>query len=418
VVPRVSKALRHRAKALFAAALAAADPTEGVRRALQDRPARPGPGGQVVVLAMGKAAGAMAEVALPMVPEATVVLVVTNPENARPVEGATVLAAAHPVPDAAGLAAAARVEEAATRAGAQDLVLVLVSGGASALLPAPVAGLELADKIAVNRLLLGSGLDIRQMNLVRQQLSRLKGGGLARLAAPARIRTLVLSDVIGDDLNVVASGPTLPPLGTRADARALLEKAGLWDRLPVAVRAHLSRPEAAPQAVATPDATIVGSNAISVAAMASEAGAGAKVVATDLTGDVAEACARIIAAAQANTSPTLLFGGEPTVILRGNGTGGRNQELALRVALAAEVAGLPPNWVFLSAGTDGRDGPTEAAGAIVDAATPSRIRAAGADPLALLAANDSHRALALSGDLLVSGPTGTNVADVMAFLRT
>lgn len=402
--------LRARARHLFAAGVAAADPEAAVARALDRTPLAVPPGGRLVIVAVGKAALGMARAAMARSGPAQV-LAVTNYENAGALPGATVIAAGHPVPDANGAAAAQAVEALVAGLGPEDRVLALISGGGSALLPAPAAGLSLEDKAEVNRLLLASGAEIDEMNLVRQQLSRLKGGGLLRAAAPARVTALLLSDVIGDDLRVIASGPTVVPIGTRADARAALEARGLWPRLPGPVRAHLSAEVAAP-ALPEADNRLVGSNALSVAAMAAEAPE-AHVAAAPLVGDVGDAAGKIAALG----SGWSLIGGETTVVLRGEGLGGRNQELALRVALLAEREGWAPGWVFLSGGTDGRDGPTEAAGGIVDAGTLGRIRAAGLDPAALLAENDSHRALGAAGDLLVTGATGTNVADLQILFR-
>ncbi len=425
--------MRKQAERLFRAGVAAADPVRAVRAALARRPLAPPPeGGVTHVIAVGKAARGMAAAALPRVPAPGRALVVTNPENARPLEGAEVMAAGHPVPDEAGRAAARAVIALLGQAGARDRILALISGGGSALLPAPVEGITLGDKAEVNRLLLASGADIHAMNLVRQQLSRLKGGGFLALAAPAGVRALLISDVIGDDARVIASGLTAPPLGTRAEARALLERLGVWEALPEAVRAHLERP--APPASPLPEADneIIASNAASLAAMAcaarsmgASAGADAhvRVFPAPLTGDVADAARRIMDFA--GSGPGIcLFGGETTVRLgrqggepgKGAGRGGRNQELALRLALLAEAAGWR-DYAFLSGGTDGRDGPTDAAGGLVDAATPARIRAAHVDPQAALARNDSYHALKAAGDLLITGPTGTNVADLQVLIR-
>jgi hydroxypyruvate reductase len=399
---------RGRAEMLFRAGVAAADPAAAVDRALA---AFARPPGRLLIVAVGKAARRMAGAALARLGPAET-LVVTNDENAGPLPGATVLAAGHPVPDARGLAAGEAVIAAAAALGPGDALIALISGGGSALLPAPVAGVSLADKAAVNRLLLSSGAPIEAMNLVRQNLSRLKGGGLARLAAPARVTALILSDVVGDDLRAIASGPTVAPLGDAAAAAAVLRDYGIWADCPAPVRAHLAAAPPAPPVPAA-DNRLIGSNALSVAAMAAAA-PGARVPAGPLVGDVAAAAARIIAEGGPGVT---LWGGETTVRLTGRGLGGRNQELALRVALAAEAAGWPPGWAFLSAGTDGRDGPTGAAGGLVDAGTCARIRAAGLDPAALLADNDSHRALAAAGDLVVTGGTGTNVADLQVLIR-
>lgn len=395
-------ALRARARAIFDAGLAAADPAAAVTRALAGTapPAR--------LLAIGKAARRMAGAALAVLGPVPA-LVVTNDENAGDLSGATVLAAGHPVPDARGEAAARAVEAAVAGLSAQDRVLCLISGGGSALLPAPVPGLTLADKQEVSRLLLASGADIADLNLVRQQLSRLKGGGLLRAAAPATVTALILSDVVGDDLRVIASGPTVAPIGTRAGAAARLRALGLWDRLPPAVARHLSAPAPALPPLPAAENRLVGSNALSIAAMA--AAAPGAVVHPVLDGDVAAAAARIAACGPG----VHLFGGETTVRLTGRGRGGRNQELALRVALLAQDWRGP--WVFLSGGTDGRDGPTDAAGGIVDQGSLARMAAAGIDPLARLAENDSHPALAAAHDLLVTGGTGTNVADLQVLIR-
>lgn len=401
---------RDDARAIFEAGLRAADPGEAVRRSLADAAWAPAGRGRRVLIAVGKAARGMAEAALDVVGPVDAALVVTTVPNAVPLPGCEVLGSSHPVPDAAGERAARRVEELLAGLAPEDRVLAIVSGGGSALLPAPVAGVTLEDKAEVNRLLLASGADITEMNLVRQQLSRLKGGGVLRAAAPAAVTALILSDVPGDDLAVIASGPTVAPIGTRAEAAAALRARGLWDRLPGSVRAHLGAPDAGGPNLPPAENRLIGSNGISLAAMA-QAAPGAP--AEELTGDVAEAAARVLACGPG----VHLFGGETTVQIRGDGKGGRNQELALRVACGAEAAGWGQDWVFLSGGTDGRDGPTDAAGGLVDAGTVARIRAAGLDPLALLDNNDSYRALEAAGDLLMTGPTGTNVADLQVLIR-
>ena len=406
--------LRSRARALFDAGCTAAQPGPALARAFA---AHPLPAGPVRLLALGKAAAAMAEAtlaALPQPPRAA--LAVTNDENARPLPGVEMLTAGHPVPDARGLAAAERVESLLADLGPDETLLALISGGGSALLPAPAAGLTLQDKAEVSRLMLGAGLDITQMNLVRQQLSRLKGGRLLRAAQGAAVRAYVLSDVIGDDLRVIASGPTVAPIGSRAEAAALLHRAGLWERLPDAVAAHLSQPEPALPPLPPAETLLVGSNRMSLDAMVAAAGGAARIVSDALVGDVGTAAAQIAAAAQrAAPGEVLLWGGETTVRVSGDGLGGRNQELALRVAMA--MADPPGEWAFLSGGTDGRDGPTDAAGGLVDGGTVARIQAAGLNPGAVLARSDSYHALQAAGDLLMTGGTGTNVADLQILLR-
>lgn len=417
-----SISLRDNAIAIFKEAVAAADPALSLRRRLHTNPLPlPEQGGRSILIAIGKAAPAMMAEALRHVQGEHVALVVTHAENQAHVPGSTVLHSAHPVPDERGLSAGKQVIALLDSARKQDRIIALISGGGSALVPAPVAGLTLSDKIAVNEVLLSSGLDIVQMNLVRQHMSRLKGGGFLRRGSPAPVTGYILSDVIGDDLRAVASGPTTSPIGSQSDARRTCIETGIWHRLPKSARTHLEH--SLPDQIINAEATnyLIGSNGISLKAAQSFAAqtCRAEIVSDALTGDVSTAAEQIIQAALTSTPdrPTaLLFGGETTVRVQGTGRGGRNQELALRVAQLAQDRPLPGNWVFLSGGTDGRDGPTPAAGAIVDKATCARICAAGQDPAALLANNNSHRALWLAGDLLMTGPTGTNVADIQVLL--
>ncbi len=390
---------RAEALRIFEAGVKAADPYAAVADALDDV-APP-----ALIVAVGKAARLMAQAALARFSGVTC-LVVTNYENAAPLEDATVMAAGHPVPDANGAAAAKAVITALHAA--DGPVLALISGGGSALLPAPAGALTLADKAKVNEMLLGSGLDIVAMNLIRQQLSDLKGGGFLRHAAPQPVTALILSDVIGDDLSAIASGPTVGPIGTAQEAILLLKEAQLWAALPQAVRQHL---ETAQQPVALPAARnmLVGSNAKSVAAMKEAAGA-AHVIAEPIVGDVADA-ARVIC--DRAVIGTTVWGGETTVVLRGSGRGGRNQELALRIAVEAKRRGWRA-WTCLQGGSDGRDGPTDAAGGLVDQDTLGKIT----DLDARLANNDSYAALNEAGDLLLTDATGTNVADLGVMIRS
>ena len=390
---------------LFNVGVGAADPCVAVQNHFRMHP--PPPAKQVFLLAVGKAACAMADAALPFLPNLTHALIVTNYENAAAIPGVDLIAAGHPVPDENGLRAGLRVEELLAQAGPDDQVLVLVSGGGSALLPAPVDGISLSEKAEVSQLLLGAGLDIVLMNAVRQHLSRLKGGGLVRQAAPASVTALILSDVIGDDVRAIASGPTAAPIMARSEVVAMLRLRGIWDQLPASARTALERGTTMSETTAVARNHLVGSNALSLQAMA-QACPAARLAPAPLDGDVGAAAARIIALAKSGPGITLL-GGETTVKLQGTGLGGRNQELALRVALGLEGH---QGWRFLSAGTDGRDGPTKAAGAIVDGKTCAQIRAQGCDPQALLANNDSYHALELAQALLVTGGTGTNVADL------
>ena len=414
--------LRKQAVAAFEAAVARADPAAALLEHLRRNPLPDtGMGGKTFLIAVGKAAPAMANAALRQIKGQVNAICVTHRENATEVAGARVFRAGHPVPDEIGASAANAVIEMLAETSAQDVVIALISGGGSALLPAPLAGISLADKQALNAALLAGGLDISSMNLIRQQVSELKGGGLLRHAHPAKVVSYILSDVVGDDLRAIASGPTVAPLGTPAQALELLLQNGVAHSVPKSVLNLL----AAKQATTVPPAAenfLIGGNTQSLSAAAEYLDPTFKVIAarSPLVGDVEDAAQTIFSAMQtaSDTSVALLWGGETTVRIKGSGLGGRNQELALRVAELADMSPISRSWVFLSGGTDGRDGPTNAAGGIVDQSTLPRIRAAGVDPQALLANNDSNAALTLSDDLLVTGPTGTNVADIQIALIT
>jgi hydroxypyruvate reductase len=441
LAPRRNVDLRADARAVFDAAVAAVDPFRVVRRNLVLRRGRIAIGGRQVPLAAGARIRAVAvgKAAAPMMAAAeealgkrlAAAICVTKRGHGRALSRARLLEAGHPVPDQAGLSAAGEVEALLAGGQAGDLVLVLISGGGSALLPAPAEGVTLAEKQEVTSLLLASGADIGEMNCVRKHLSRLKGGGLARRAAPARVATLILSDVVGDPLDVIASGPTVPDPTTFADALAVLDRRGLRQRVPAAVRARLEA-GARGEVPETPKPgdpvfrgslpVLVGSNRAAVSAAARRArslGYRPLVLSTTVTGEAREVAAVLAAVARearqssqpARPPCCLLSGGEPTVTLRGSGKGGRNQELALAAALGLQDV---PGVVFLSAGTDGTDGPTDAAGALCDGDTVSRARAAGLDPRRHLEGNDAYPFFAALGDLVLTGPTQTNVMDLHA----
>jgi glycerate 2-kinase len=297
----------------------------------------------------------------------------------------------------------------------------LISGGASALLPLPSPPITLAEKQKTTRALLHSGASIHEMNCVRKHISQIKGGQLARLAYPATLLTLILSDVIGDDLDVIGSGPTVPDRSTLADARAIFEKYGIGNKLPAAAQ---ETPKPGDKIFAKTYNVIVGSNALAVDAAEVEArrlGFHTLVLSTFLEGEAREIArvhsgiAKEIRATgrPVKTPACVISGGEPTVTIRGKGLGGRNQEFALAAAL--DIAGLK-NVLILSAGTDGTDGPTDAAGAIADGTTLVRAQALGLNAPAFLANNDSYRFFEATGDLIKTGPTGTNVADIQLVL--
>lgn len=428
--------LREDARACLAAALAGVDPAaavgrclarEGAELVLRDRDGRERArhAGPVVVVGAGKAVVAMARAATRVVPPDTAgICVAPHGTSASDLAAIELRTAAHPVPDTAGVRATEAVLDAVGRAGPDTLVLVLLSGGASALLVAPADGLSLADKQAVTRDLVTAGAEIGALNAVRKHCSRVKGGGLARAAAGARACwTLVLSDVVGDDPATIGSGPTVPDPTTHADALATLARYRV--EAPLAVRDHLVRGAAG----ATPETMKAGDPAaggivVVAAGNADAVAAAARAAATrgyavrewphPLAGDAAAEGRALAAALRGERGPiALIAGGEPTVRAVGDGVGGRAQHLAL--AAAVDLAGLPA--VLLAAGTDGVDGPTDAAGACVDGGTVERLCAAGIDPASALASTDSHRALEASGDLVRTGPTGTNVADVVVALR-
>jgi len=415
---------------LYRTAVAAAHPATCLPPHL---PATP-PAGRLIVLAAGKAAGSMTEVAerhyldaggLPR--ERIDGIAVTRHGYGRPTRVVPVVEAGHPIPDAAGLAAAERTLALAESAGASDLVLVLLSGGASANWIAPAEGLALAEKQAVTRALLKSGATIGEINTVRKHLSRIKGGRLATRAAPARVVTMATSDVPGDDPAVIGSGPTVADPSTLADAQAIVARHRL--ALPEAVERALADPKnESPKpgnaAFARGEYRLVArpADAFAAAAAAVEA-AGYECV---LLGDRLEGEAREVAAAHARKARDLadagrraviLSGGELTVTIRGNGRGGPNQEYALALAVALDGA---PGIAALAGDTDGTDGGAgradDPAGAYVDPTTPARARERGLDTAAFLAENDSTGFFAQLGDLLTPGPTFTNVNDFRAIL--
>ena len=410
------------AQALFQAAIDRADPAQALQQQLQSSPLADLPeGGRNFILAIGKAAVPMMRAALDMIPNPAQALAIANPENTTEIPGATVLSGSHPVPDEASEAAGKAAIQMVKGMSQNDRLVALISGGGSALMVAPAPGLTLANKTDVNKLLLASGLEINDMNLIRQQLSDVKGGGLLRHAQGAQVQAFILSDVIGDDLRAIASGPTVTPIGSRAKAREIMQGAGIWDSAPVSVKTHLEQPDASTGTLPVATNTLVGSNRYSLKAMmamAADQGWVAKLITHRLVGDVQDAADIVVQAAQSapqDQPVALVFGGETTVQIAGTGSGGRNQELALRVAQRAND--IPGDWVFLSGGTDGRDGPTDAAGGLVTPQTWSRIQQAGHDPQALLDNNDSYAALAAADALVRTGGTGTNVADVQVFLR-
>ncbi|TAN71865.1 MAG: glycerate kinase [Methylobacter sp.] len=424
--------LRQDALSIFQAGIAAADPYQAVKRHLA--PKLLDAYSKVHLIAFGKAACAMVKAASEIIPAEKLAgrgIAVTNYENVTGVDKVDVIGAAHPLPDAAGLKAAQIIAERVRSAQQHELVLVLVSGGGSALIPYPADQITLQEKIATTDLLLTSGATINQINCVRKHLSQLKGGGLARMAAPADLHAFILSDVLGDDLSAIASGPTVADDSTYADAIEVFKAKGIWEQVPANVRQHLEQgkqgyiaetPKPGDEVFKNTGHILVGSNAISINALldaAKNRGYETELYSDHLCGEAREEAEKLARHAKAliiNKPIALLAGGETTVNLKGNGRGGRNQEMALAFAIAAKQHGLTGNWTFLSGGTDGLDGPTDAAGGIVDPNTINRMTQAGVNPLELLENNDSYTALKTSDDLMNTGATGTNVADLQILL--
>ena len=418
----------------YRAAIAAVDPARLINRALDGAladtaalPAELAAARRVIALAIGKAAAAMASALEARLGDriADAIAVIPTLEDAPELVRFDVLRGTHPVPGRASEQSAHAALDLVRGLRDDDLVIVALSGGASAMLSAPCPGLLLEDKIAVTEALLRSGAPIREFNLVRKHLSAVKGGRLAATASPARVFGLILSDVPGNDLATIGSGLTAPDPSTFADAVSVLKRRNVWGRAPERVRDHLER-GAAGQILETPkpgDAVftrvtnaIIGDNATALDAAASAAAAAGYAVGrfSELRGE-AEELGRALAnqvAALPHRRICAIAGGEAVVTVRGGGKGGRAQHCAL--AMAAELSRIAPERKVLAlfAGTDGIDGPTDAAGGFASPATVACAAARGLDPATALARNDAYNFLDAAGDLFRTGPTGTNVADI------
>ncbi len=439
----MEKQLRKHASAIFGAALKAADPVAAVSRFLCVEADTLIAGARryslprfrrVLVLGAGKASAAMAvAVEKALGKRVTDGWINVKYGHTAKLKRIRVHECGHPVPDEAGVEGTRRLIDLSASAAVDDLVICLISGGASALTPAPVPPITLAEKQTTTRLMLECGANIHQMNTVRKHISGFKGGQLARLASPATLITLMLSDVIGDSMDVIGSGPSVPDHSTFADAHAILAEFGLLNRVPASVRDRIEAgcagkfpdtPKEGDPVFARAHNIVVGSNRLAVDAAAAHArqlGYRTLVLSTLIEGETREiarmhaAIAREIHQSGQPMKPPVcvISGGETTVTIRGNGIGGRNQEFAL--AGAIEIAGLP-RTVILSGGTDGTDGPTDAAGAIADGATVATAGAKGLDPRDYLSRNDSYRFFEQVGGLIMTGPTRTNVMDVRLVL--
>ncbi|MGV3574896.1 MAG: glycerate kinase type-2 family protein [Devosia sp.] len=409
---------------LFQAAVDRAQPALAMSAHLPSPPA-----GRTIVIGAGKASARMA-VALDQAWGGPLSgLVVTSYGNAVPCSCIRIAEASHPVPDEAGEAAATEMLALVSDLGPDDLVIALISGGGSSLLPAPLAPLTLLDEQAINRALLASGAPIGAMNVIRSQFSTIKNGRLAMLCHPARVATLVLSDVPGDDPRQVSSGPTIPSGDNRTEASALVD---LYDiELPTAAKAILASglgtaPHPADPAFSRDTVSIIASAGLALEAAAEEArrqGITPIILSDSIEGEARHIASMHGAMAREVASRgrpfqrpvVLLSGGETTVTLRGKGRGGRNSEFALALALSVDGLG---NVAALAADTDGIDGSGDNAGAYVDGNTADRLRRQGINPLQLLVGNDAYAAFSSLDDLLITGPTGTNVNDFRAVLIT
>ncbi len=407
---------------------------EGGRLTIAGEPYEMAPGGSVFVVGFGKASAQMAAAAERKLGHSLAGgLVSTKYGHGCGPGQVRVIEAGHPIPDGAGMEAARRIMALARGAGEGDLILCLISGGGSALLPLPAGGITLDEKMAATELLLRCGAGILELNALRKHISAIKGGQLARAAYPARVVNLIVSDVIGDPLEAIASGPTVPDTTTFEDCLAMVRRRDLAAALPRAVMKRLEAgargevdetPKPGDPVFGRVRSCIIASSAVALRAAEQRAvqlGYNARVVSDTLEGEAREVAAELVqlakdvaAGREGPARPAcLLAGGETTVTVRGKGKGGRNQELVLAAALKLEgTAGV----VLLGAGTDGTDGPTDAAGAFADGETAGRARALGIDGRALLEENDSYRFFHVLGDLHLTGPTGTNVMDITVFL--
>jgi hydroxypyruvate reductase len=435
--------LREDAREIFTAGLRSVDGANVIKRhvTLADHQLKVGEQlydlrevGRILVVGCGKAAASMAA-ALQDIFGAQISggAVVVKYGHGVHLEKIRVIEAGHPIPDQAGVAAAHQINGIVRGATQNDLILLVVSGGGSALMPLPATGLSLEDKQRTTEILLASGATIHEVNALRKHLSQLKGGRFAELAYPATLIAFILSDVVGDNLDVIASGPTVPDESTYQDCLEIIERYQLSDKLPAAVvRALMSGVRG--ECVETPKSTnpifhrvqnlIVGNNALALAAAQERAialGYHARIISRSVHGEsrvVAREYATLgkdmfLEKNSANRPACLIAGGETTVIVQGDGLGGRNQEFALAAALEIDAV---EQIVILSAGTDGSDGPTDAAGAIVDGNSVRRGAANGMVARDFLARNDSYHFLQATDDLLKTGPTLTNVMDLQLIL--
>jgi glycerate 2-kinase len=437
--------LRAHAREIFLAGLKAADPLDAVKKSVRLRndhlqvANRSYPLSRIrhlFVTGCGKAAARMALAIEDLLGDRVADgLVVIKYGHDLPLQRIKVVEAGHPIPDEAGLGGARQIVELVRAAGENDLVLFLISGGGSALFPGPADGLTLADKQRTTQMLLQSGATIQETNAVRKHISKLKGGRFAKLVAPAHLVSLILSDVVGDSLEAIASGPTVGDATTYADCLEIVQRYDLREKIPDSVVNLLGRgaqgavdetPKPSDAVFQKVQNVVIGSNqtALKAAKLQAEVlGYHTQILSSSIEGEsraVARSHSALVKEIALTDKPVrrpacVISGGETTVTVRGDGLGGRNQEFAL--AAAIQIDGLD-GAVVLSAGTDGTDGVTDAAGGVVDGSTIQRGRARGLDAAAFLTRNDSYHFLKATKDLLITGPTFTNVMDLQVMLVT
>ena len=360
-------------------------------------------------------------------------LITTKYGHALPLRFTEIIEAGHPLPDPKGLEGARKIKDLLTNTGPKDLVLFLISGGGSALLPLPADKITLEEKQELTQFLLDCGADIKEINTIRKHISQMKGGWLARWAFPSTVITFILSDVVGDPLDVIASGPTVPDTSTFQESWEILKRYGLINEIASSIRNHLQAgregkiketPKAGESVFEKVHNMIIGSNIVALRAAEKEfslAGFNTIILSSSIVGETREAARfhgaiarEVVSTGKPIDRPAcILSGGETTVTIRGSGLGGRNQEFTLSGAF--EISGLEKT-VLLSGGTDGTDGPTDAAGAMADHTTITRARQMGLDSVKFLENNDSYHFFEKLGDLLITGPTRTNVMDVRILL--
>jgi len=440
--------MRRSAEAIFLKAVSAVNPFDALKKSLQiqngvltirvagDSKKTLDLNGfdHLFLIGTGKASASMAQAIEEIFKDRLISgIITTKLGHDLPLKKTEVIEAGHPLPDQKGLEGAKRIQTLLKETGEKDLIIFLLSGGGSALLPLPVEGISLEEKQKTTQLLLDCGADIIEINTIRKHISQIKGGWLAKWAYPSTLLTFILSDVVGDPLDSIASGPTVPDTSTYGEACDILEKYGLINKVSPSVRNHLlsgkegkikETPKPGDIIFSKVRNTLIGSNIIALRAAEKKAkslGFNTLILSSSIVGETREAVRfhgalvkEVISSGNPIPRPAcILSGGETTVTIKGKGLGGRNQEFALAGAL--EINGIE-KVVLLSGGTDGTDGPTDATGAVADYTTVQRAKSMGLDPKAHLENNDAYPFFQKLGDLLITGPTHTNVMDVRVIL--